>query len=359
MDHQNLTNQKAITLHALIKRLEITKNGDPCALEAVRKIVSDELLGSQGLEVTAQVLGYLNANEARRLNDIVNYCSTNFNNNQKLLNAIAVPMSMFWKSRINRTYTIYGGNQDDLDTFALNIKNEINADEIKLENKLYTIDELIRTSPANLLERLQSIINGSQNYTNHPIPSSIRSRIDLTCQMRYFLGVEIQHPDERRILDSEETQRSLQKWLYLAEEAVAKKRSLLIEGTPDRTATCHGIFYLERATKIGEKVIRGQRLKSLIENVASNEYRIEIFHSFNPLFNHVDLLVSSEWLTLKYRWLLFADESTADFDNALREAINLSTVQCEEVIISTLDPTEFEHTASKSGLSWMKRFNIG
>jgi len=70
------------------------------------------------------------------------------------------------------------------------------------------------------------------------------------------------------------------------------------------------------------------------------------------------LLICSEWLTLSYRWNIFAGESLQSFHSALGWSAQSSMKKCDEFSIEKVELDEFNIALNESGLSWMKGMKL-
>ena len=212
------------TLVAFVRRLEVTNGYDLDAKNYVRNFVAGELLNDGRLEVTAKAIGELSDAESRRLNSLINLYSSTFYKNGWVFSAIAVPVSLLWKSRRTRTYTLNRGSCESLASLARSVKEHTGATSVIIDNHLYTARELFRTSPRGLFCRMQSLVAGIYNFKDHPFPSSLKSQVDGIWSMRYFLGVEIQQADAKRLLNNSDVQHAMKEHLYFGEAAAIESK---------------------------------------------------------------------------------------------------------------------------------------
>lgn len=342
------------TLVAFVRRLEATNGYDLDAKNYVRNFVTGELLNERRLEVTAKAIGELSESESLLLINLINLYGTTFYKNGWVFSAVAVPVSLLWKSRQTRTYSLNRGSCESLASLAKSVKEHTGAASVIIDNHLYTARELFRASPRALFSRLQSLIAGVYNFKDHPFPSSLKSQLDDAWSMRYFLGVEIQQAEAERVLNNSDVQHAMKEHLYLGVAAAIENKNKKIVDSKDRTAICHGVLYLNEAIQLGERLIREYQLKSMLESVADGARQVDVKYYCNPLSDHIALLVSSDWLTLKFRWNTFAGESLQHFHKALRWAAQSSMEKCDEFSIEEVESEEFERALDVSGLVWMK-----
>ncbi len=306
------------------------------AFQTIQKIVSDELLERNYLEVTVRALGELNDSAAARLLNIVEHCSQSFYYSTSVLNAIALPVAVCWRSPLERSYQLKRVNRTALNNLSQALSQRKGVHRVILDARPFSHAEAFMASASDLREYLWHLSAGTQVAWEHPAPTVVRSNADPMWQIFYLLGTEISDPAAERSLSGCELGNHLQNgqsdFMNLVRAALHDPGDIQIY--------CHGVWYLHDALRHGQKALRRHRLQALLESMqlsVSNGGAIHANYSVAALSNRVEYIVRRDWLNLHGKWPLFQGEGLTDFVEEMKSIKRKIKSNSSEIYVEFMD----------------------
>jgi hypothetical protein len=183
---------------------------------------------------------------------------------------------------------------------------------------------------------------------------ALRSVNEAPWRMAYFLGAEVLDLKGRRRLHESGVQDAMRSYLYLGADALTRQNCAMFKRGVRGETTCHSPLYLQEAIRHGQKVLRGNRLRQVLEEMAKEEARVTLYYTFNALQYSLDLLLSGKWLAIEMRWKLFREEAMDAFlqDFEMVMSAGASDIECKLVC---LEYEEFEAARRATAVDCYRR----
>lgn len=354
MRSQDIFEQQIRSLVNLTQRWHATGGADKALEVRVRDFVSMELLGRGNADVIARALGDLDDAEADRLNDMVNHCSQTFYRTDAVWNAFAVPVAVRWHMQRHRIYIAKSGGSEYLQELAAGIRQCIGAEAVMLDRSIYSAKALYMADARKLHDNLQNLVLGPQRFTAALPTMALRSASEPPWRMVYFLGVEVTAPNAQRRLHNPGVRDALQSYLHLGEEALTIPTSPKFDLGAHGDTVCHHPQYLRDAIRLGEKALRGYRLRQMLEEIAKAENSVTLYYAFNSLGYSFDLLLSGAWLAYEMHWRLFTGETIDEFLLDTEVAVDAEVVRVECTMVR-MEIEELQALRAKSNVARYRR----
>jgi hypothetical protein len=221
------------------------------------------------------------------------------------------------------------------------------------DRKLYEGSALYRINPKKLLSYLLQLESGVESPADGPKTGQVKSAVEPSWAMRYFLGVEIADLYRPQRMNDEALQRQLMPYRYLGAQALSKCTEVLKSPLVRAEAECKGVWYLNRGVRLGENLRRGYGLQQQLANFDVGDKGVEFHHAYDLMGSCVRLLVSSHVMTMEHRWKLFGGELPTDFRQELDDAIALMVPADEVRGVHEVDLFDYEAIAKVKGLSYL------
>jgi len=340
-DYEHFERKVRILVRA-VEQLQEWPATQGAAFQTIQKIVSDELLKRDYLEVTVRALGELGESAAARLLNIVEHCSQSFYYSTSVLSAIALPVAVCWRSPIERSYQLKRVNRSALKNLSLALSQRKGVHRVILDARPFSHAEAFMASARDLREYLWHLSAGTQVAWEHPAPTAVRSQADPMWQMFYLLGTEISDPTAARSLQGSELASHLQNgqsdFMNMVRNALHDPGDIQIY--------CHGVWYLHEALRHGQKALRRHHLQALFESVqrsVPNGGAIHANYSIAALSNEVEFIVRSNWLNLHAKWPLFQGEALNDFVEEVQSIARKIKNSSSGVDVEFMDWEDYVH----------------
>ena len=288
-------------------RLHQSQGLDQKTYQKIRTQVSGELVNQGRLEIAAAALGGIDDEGAcDRLEDIISHCSENFFLEDRVLSAIAVPLS-------SAALSLGEADANWLSVLEQMATRITHARRVILDTRLFEGKTLFYCSANKLYQYLRHLEAGSQTTVEVPQPCTVKSDENSSWQMVYLLGVQVTDLNSERALDTIETQRALGKWTHRAEWALTQNPRVMFTKGISAQAQCHGFHYLGQGLRVGEDIIRGYRLQEALVNFDQGDQGVSFFYVHVWTDFQVLLLVVSHVMTIEIRWKLMGAETLDGF----------------------------------------------
>jgi hypothetical protein len=354
MRSQNIFEQQIRSLVNLTQRWHATGGADKALEARVRDFVSMELLGRGNADVIARALGELNDAEADSLSAMVNHCSQTFYRTDAVWNAFAVPVAVRWHMQRHRIYIAKSGGSEYLQELAAGIRQCIGAEAVMLDRSIYSAKALYMADARKLHDNLQNLVLGPQRFTAALPTMALRSASEPPWRMVYFLGVEVTAPNAQRRLHNPGVRDALQSYLHLGEEALTIPTSPKFDLGAHGDTVCHHPQYLQDAIRLGEKALRGYRLRQMLEEIAKAENSVTLYYAFNSLGYSFDLLLVGAWLAFEMQWRLFTGETVDQFLRDTKVAVDAEVGRVECTMVG-IELDEFQALRAESNVDRYRR----
>lgn len=336
-----------------VRRLAASSGRDEQAYNAVRRQVSGELMNQGKLEIVAGALGALDDGEgAELLTEIISHCHDHYYLEDRVLSAVVVPVTVRLKSRTDGGVLLSEAGERDLSTLTSRLQRQFGARKIVFDKRFYDGKSLFYGNPKKLMEFLERLEAGEDKPEGGPKSVVIRSKAEWEWEVVYLLGVEVLDQGQAQVLNEESSQREIVKFHHHAAWAISESDSVLFNTHVEAQAQCHGIYYLGQGLAIGEDLIRGYKLQSLLANFDQGVTGVKFHYMHDQLNFFVKLLISSHAMTVEYRWKLMGNESLDGFKSELKKAIDLVIPADDVLVIRELDQYDYEALARAEGLIW-------
>ncbi len=336
-------------------RLLAASNGtDKHAYNAVRKQVSGELMNQGKLEIVAATLGALDDGDgAEVLTDIVSHCHDHFYFEDRVLSAVVVPVTVRLKSGMDGGVILKEAGERDLSALASRLQRQSGARKVVFDKRFYSGSSLFYGNPKKLMDFLVNLEAGADKPDGGPKNIDIRSKVDWEWEVVYLLGVEVLDHGQAQMLNEESAQREIVTFQYHGAWAISEADMVLFNTSIEAQATCHGVYYLGKGLALGEDLIRGYKLQSLLANFDQGASGVKFHYTHDALNFYVKLLITSHLMTVEYKWKLMGNESLDGFRAELDKAIDLVVPEDDVIVKRELDQYDYETLARKEGLTWV------
>jgi len=306
------TERKASWLVSKIGQLRHGPNLSSPQYASIHKVVSDELMGSDHLDVVTRALGELDEEGATRLLKTIEHCSETFYYSSSVLSVIALPMAVWWRSPKDHGYRLSRVNRDAINELGQVLAGREGIRRVVFDTRPFSFAQVFSASARNFREYLWHLNAGTQVAWGHPAPLAVHSQADPMWQMVYFLGLEVSDPVAPRTLMGKELSANLP-------GGQSSFMNLVCSALVDLNhfhSYCPGVWYLHDALRQGEKALRRQRLHALMASVHGalpKNLPIHVIYSTAIPSVTVDLIVSKGWLHIAGTWKPFPGEGLSDF----------------------------------------------
>jgi hypothetical protein len=340
-----LFNDQVDALVKDIHQLEFGQGADQALFQKIRRQVSGELLNLGRLEICSAAIGELHdENSVTRFRAIINHCSQHFYLQDRVLSALALPLSVRMKTAIDDPFTLKDADADHLHALAEVSKNLSGASRFQFDNRLFAGRTLFYCNARKLFAHLRQLEAGIQQPNEGLLHGHISTGTD-GWQVVYLLGVAVS--DLQAPLRIDELQQVLGNWTHLAAWSVEQHKQVVFSKGVTVQADCHGFHYLDRAVEVGENALRGHQLQSLLANLNPGDKYIKFYYVHDLVNFQVKLVVVSSAMTVEHKCKLMGAETLDGFRRELAIAINTvlgshHALGVQEV--SLYDYTQLAHT---------------
>ena len=354
MNIEDIYTRQMRVLVERMRRLPAAAGPGDAAYEAVRQQVAGEYASKGRLEVTSAAIHELEGGPGgQRLQQIADHCGESFCLEDRMLSAVVVPVFVRMTSPADGDLVLSEGDQKYLASLAALLKSFTGSNKILFDHKLYEGSALYRRNPKKLLSYLLQLESGVESPADGPKTSQVKSAVEPSWAMRYFLGVEIANLYRPQWMNDESLQRKLMPYRYLGASALSQCTEVLRNPQVRAEAECTGAWYLNRGVRLGENLRRGYGLQQQLANFDMGEKGVEFHYTYDLMGSCVRLLVSSHLMTMEHRWKLFGGEPPTDFRQELDDAIALMVPADEVRHVREVDLFDYEAIAKAKGLSYL------
>ena len=354
MNIEDIYTRQMRVLVERMRRLPAAAGPGDAAYEAVRQQVAGEYASKGRLEVTSAAIHELDGGPGgQRLQQIADHCGESICLEDRMLSAVVVPVFVRLTSPADGDLVLNEGDQKCLASLATLLKSFTGSNKILFDHKLYEGSALYRRNPKKLLSYLLQLESGVESPADGPKTSQVKSAVEPSWAMRYFLGVEIANLYRPQWMNDESLQRKLMPYRYLGASALSQCTEVLRNPQVRAEAECTGAWYLNRGVRLGENLRRGYGLQQQLANFDMGEKGVEFHYTYDLMGSCVRLLVSSHLMTMEHRWKLFGGEPPTDFRQELDDAIALMVPADEVRHVREVDLFDYEAIAKAKGLSYL------
>lgn len=352
MNIKSIFNKQVEALVQDVLLLERSQGNDQQVYKRVRKQVSGELIHQGQLEITAAAIGALEDEAAiSLLQSIVSHCSEHFYLSDRVLSAIALPVTFQMQSPPSCPLELQVGDASHLETLATVSRNLTQSRLMVFDNRLYSGQALFYSNAAKVYRHLCQLEVGVCHPEEGIKTNTASSNTDDCRQMLYFLGVQVTDLTHPRDLDSLESQRILGNWTHRAEWALTQCDPVLFAKGTRALAQCHGFHYLGRAVAEGEEIRRGLLLQSALANFDAGDHGVRLLYAHEFIHFQVKLLVISQAMVIEHCWKLMGSESIEGFRSQLDMAIALVLHRRDVQEVRQVELYDYEKLAREQGLN--------
>lgn len=332
-----------------INLLEYRQGSDTALFEKIRRLVSGELLNLGRLNVCSAAIGELEDEKAvDRFKAIIIHCSQHFYLEDRVLSAIAIPLSVRVKCPPGFAFTLKDAKEGSLAILAKIAGNLSGARQIYFDNRLFDGKSLFYCNAQKLSKHLRQLERGvkqpSEGLANCRVSSNANA-----WEMVYLLAGAV--TDLHAPLPIDQLQQVLGDWTHQASRSLEQHDQVVFSRGVTVQAHCHGFHYRHRGIEVGENAIRGCRLQTLFANFDMGEEDVKLYYVHDLNDSQVKLLVVSSAMTVQHCCKLMGDETLEGFRGEL--AIAIRTVFVGDQVTGAKEVSMYDYTnlAHAHGLS--------
>jgi len=338
-----------------VRALANSHGKDSAARDTVRKQVAGELMNRERPHVVHAALSGLYGEPGRELLErIVRHHRETFYIPDRTLSAVVVPIGVRFRSHGQGDVQLAAVRAETVDGLARALERELGSRKAVFDTRLYEGDPLFYCRPNQLLAFLRRLEAGEPQPEGGPAPTAIRSNSDPDWRLVYLLGVEVNEPGATPALNTDDAQRLLVGTRLHAEWALSEASGLRILRTASRAdVRCLGFWYLNRGVLEGETWLRGAQLYALMNGFDQGIGGVKFHYARDESNGHVRLLITSDLMTVEYRWKLFSGEGMEGFLEELDTVIARLVAADGVLVKEEVHLYDYETIARKAGLVWV------
>ena len=342
-------------LVAAVHRLVRSNGQDMAAKETVRKQVAGELMNHGRLEVVSSALAELHGEPGCDiLKEVIAHHRETFYLPDRTLSAVVVPIRVRFRSHGKGDVQVAAVQPETVDGMARTVARVVGSKKVVFDARLYEGTELFYFKPHRMLPFLEKLEAGERCPEDGPTPTVIHSSAEPEWRVVYLLGVEVNERGATPAMNTDDVQRALMDHRCHAEWALTEASGLMIfNSATTADARCLGFWYANRGVLKGDTWLRGAQLYALVNGFDQGTGGVRFHYARDESNGHVRLLITSDLMTVEYRWKLFSGEGMEGFLEELDTVIARLVAADGVLVKEEVHLYDYETIARKAGLVWV------